>query len=725
MWKEYLRLYINKLKNSSLYKEFLNNYFLISFFIVLGLLSKSSTIWLIILFIYCIYLARTSKNILIISLLIFGIIFIKKIIIDNNYYELKDNEIIGEVVLIETNEQGQKLIINNKNTKVLAYDYNYVDINYGDIVKIKGELLFIEDKRVKNGFDYKLYLKRKNINGIIRIESIEKKGRKFNIGFINKYFNRYIDKNFKDDIKVFINAFIIGNKDGMSDDLKDSILDNGILHLFSISGLHIGLFISFLNRILKLFTKNAKKIYFISTCFLGIYLVLTNFSPSIVRASMLYVLNIINKQIKLSLSTLDILSIIFIFLLTINPNLFYDLGFALSFLSATTIVLSSELVKRKNKYIQVFYLSLFTTIASFPIVVNINNKINILSPITNVIFIEIVSFLILPLSFIVLVIPIFSNVYNLIISFFIKTTFLFSDYFRILIFFPTLNTIAIIIYYLLIYSIIKNAKLKKIKYSFIISLLLYLFILNNSVYIKQKTEIHFLDLYNGESTLILDPKNNCVALIDTGDGKNAVVTNYLKKIGVFRINYLILTHDHLDHNGEARKIISELKVDNIVVNEFDTSMDYNNVIKVSKGDEILCGKNSFKILNPDINNLNENDNSIIIYSKINRFNFLFLGDATRIIEEKLINLNLNVDIIKIAHHGSNTSTSPKLIDNIRPTYAIIMTGRIERFGFPHIETINTLNNYNVIVHRTDLDYSIILHFEKEKYWFEKQKNKLS
>ncbi len=92
---------------------------------------------------------------------------------------------------------------------------------------------------------------------------------------------------------------------------------------------------------------------------------------------------------------------------------------------------------------------------------------------------------------------------------------------------------------------------------------------------------------------------------------------------------------------------------------------------------------SFNILHPDKSYKDENDNSIIIHTKIGKHYFLFLGDATKETENKLINQNIKVDCIKISHHGSSTSTSPKMIEALKPKYAIIMAGRVKKFGFPN------------------------------------------
>jgi len=187
---------------------------------------------------------------------------------------------------------------------------------------------------------------------------------------------------------------------------------------------------------------------------------------------------------------------------------------------------------------------------------------------------------------------------------------------------------------------------------------------------------------------------------------------------------LILTHNHSDHNGNANLVLQNIKVKNLVISVYDNSLITKNVnipkgvnlIKVKRGDELKCGKMSFKILNPDENYLNINDLSIVLYTKIGPLNFLFLGDVSKNIEEKLVNLNLQVDVLKIAHHGSVTSTAKSFIANVKPKYAIIMIGN-KKYSFPSIETINTLNEYNVKIYRTDYHYSIYYQVKNNKYQF--------
>ena len=721
-----MKTYLNKLKNLSVYKLLLNNYFLIAFFSLLTLISIRNIICIIFLIIYSFYLYKESKQIFKLATIITTFILIHSIYLDITYDFLQLNEVSGEVIEISEVESGIKLTIKNKYHKYIVYDYNLdVSLNYGDVVFVQGKALSSEVNRVKNGFNYQKYLKQKRIFACVIAEKIEVVKHKFNLGIVKSKFEEYIESFFSYDSYVFLKAMIIGDLDLVSDDFKEAIMDNGILHLFAVSGLHIALFIGLIEKVLKFFQIEEKKIEYTNSIFLILYLIITSFSPSVLRAALMYYISLLNKNFKLGFSTLDIISIIFILLISYNPLYYYDLGFNLSFISATTIILVGNFFSKYNKYLQVLIISFFANIITFPLVININSKINILSPVSNVIFIELVEVVILPISFFILIFPIFSKLYDFLIISFNKIAFLFSKVFVINLKFPYINSFASIMYYLVLYFIMKVYKIKKYRYLLIFLLSSSLIIFSNSAYLVPKTEIHFLDLANGEASLIIDSRSQCYALIDTGDGKNKEVTSYLKRQGIKRLNYLILTHNHADHNGEANNILKEIKADNVVVSFIDPSIkngyinitDNTNVLYVSANDKLVCGKIEFLILHPDKDYLDTNDDSIIIYLEIGGLNFLFLGDATKIVEEKIAEINLDVDVIKIAHHGSSTSTSKKLIAKLQPKYAIIMAGRVEKFAFPHIETIQTLNEYNIKIYRTDLDYSIIFKANKRKYSF--------
>lgn len=635
----------------------------------------------------------------------------------------------GEIINIEKSDKYQKLTVKNGTVRYLLYDYDFLDLSLGDVVSGTGLVMKADPPRIEGGFDYRAYLKHKRIVKSVRCEELRVIYHKFTFRKLKSYFLSYLENNFeKKESLIFLKAMLIGDDDSFSEELQEAVVKTGILHLFAVSGLHIIIFVEIINKFLQFF-KLRENIIIVGICtFLFFYLIITGFSPSVLRAALMYYLAVVNKKLKLGFSSLDIISFCFLLMITINPYYMYDYGFILSFLASLVIILFSPLISHKGHFFQILSISFIVTLITLPFTVNLNNDINLLSPLTNVLFIDLVEGIVLPFSLLVFALPILGRVYQYLVISFEKITVLFGKKLYLPLRFPDFNFLSSEVYYCLLLALFLFYQRKTYR-RFLIGLnLLFIFLYTNQNFLKTEGEINFLDLYNGEAILIQTPLNECTALIDTGDGSNNDLVDFLKSKGINSLDYLFLTHNHYDHNGGTSGIIKNFSVKKIVLSAYDDSeiASFPEILRVKAGDRVDCGNVSFLILHPDCKYEDENDNSIVIYARFGNYNFLFMGDAGRKIEEKLLVSNLQVDVIKIAHHGSNTSTSPSFISKLHPKYAIIQTGRIEKFGFPHAETIATLESNGVIVYRTDLHYSIKYRFRKNGSIFEtiKENNNL-
>ena len=184
------------------------------------------------------------------------------------------------------------------------------------------------------------------------------------------------------------------------------------------------------------------------------------------------------------------------------------------------------------------------------------------------------------------------------------------------------------------------------------------------------------------------------------------VIKFLKSIGITKIDYLILSHGDADHAGEAINIIKKLNVKNVVLNEGDLNNLEKSIKKLSNV-AVDYDLKYFNIKNLNNKNYNdENENSIINSVKFLSYHLLFMGDASVKQEEYLIKKNniKNIDILKVGHHGSKTSSSKTFINAINPKYSIISVGKNNKFGHPNKEVVKTLKNS--IIYRTDQDGTI-------------------
>jgi competence protein ComEC len=278
------------------------------------------------------------------------------------------------------------------------------------------------------------------------------------------------------------------------------------------------------------------------------------------------------------------------------------------------------------------------------------------------------------------------------------------------------NILSIITYYLLLFLSIYKRK-------FIIILLLLLIIYYNINDIRKEKYLLTLDVDEGDS-LILKNDDKTI-LIDTGGKVNKNYSDntitYLKSEGIRKIDYMILTHGDYDHMGEAINIINNYKVNNVILNcgtindlEKDLIKELNNkkIKYYSCIKELKVNDMNLEFLNTKIYD-NENDNSNVIYTELNNYKILLMGDSEANKEKDLIRkYNLaNIDILKVGHHGSSTSSSKDFINNINPKYSIISVGKNNKYGHPNKEVLKNLKSSKI--YRTDKDGTIGFKINKD------------
>ncbi len=613
----------------------------------------------------------------------------------------------GFVIDIEEKEYSTRYLVRRLFTKVYVDSTNKSDIKIGDFIKVNGTLAYVDGIHNEYEFNYNNYLEAKHIISIIKVNDLSQieKNSFINPLYIKRYIYEYIDISFNKKSKSYILSLIFANSTLLEENIKDAISINGISHLFAISGLHVTLIITFLEKYLERFKKKDK---IIISILIG-YMFLTSFCVSVARSVIMYILKVVNEKKRLHLSKIDQFTIVFIFFIIINPLVIYSISFILSFLASFVLITTTNLLEKikifkidkLNNILKSMVTIVILQIMSLPIICNMNSGISLLTILTNIIFIPFVTKILLPFTFICFFLPFFDVIYTQVINIFEKMNLSITNI-NIVLQVPSFAMIEALIYYFIIIIFLFNRK-KKYIYFYIIFLLLFV----NKTKINLIGKMSFLDLNQGESTVIDLPFNNGIIVIDTGDGARNEVTNYLKASGVRKINYLIITHSDKDHNGEVKKIINNFVVENVIKSIYDDEIYTEKDIKVKNGDIIKCKNVSFEVISPKERSDNTNDNSIVLYVKIGNKGYLFTGDASSKIEETL-EIKEKIDVIKIAHHGSKSSTSEEFIRKIKPTYAIIMAGRRKVYNFPSKEVIKRLKN--VKVYRTDVNNQINIYF---------------
>lgn len=599
------------------------------------------------------------------------------------------------------------------------YKFFKEKVNIGSSVIVKGKLVSPKNNTVPYLFNYKKYLYNKRVYYTLKIDNI--KILKENSNPFIKLKNRVIKhvNSYKD--STYLYAFILGKTELISDEVLTSYRENGISHLFALSGLHVSIFSSILLFILKKLRFKEILNYVLIFIFLLLFSFITGFSPSILRATLLFFLLGINKVFYLNIRTLDILYLVFIILVIINPFIIYNLSFILSFTAAFFLIFSSDLLKGKNYFVSLFKVSLLSYFASLPLSIYYFGYTNLLGTILNLVFVPLVSFVVFPLTLLTFIISKFYSILNITTNLLESLSLLFNK-FKIIIYFPRINLIFVFIYLSILMLYIKFKK--KICLYLIIVLLIFFKI---RPYMDNNTYIYYIDVGQGDSILVVTPHLNKTILIDTGgivsfneNYKSNIVKNktipFFRRIGINKVDYLFLTHGDYDHAGEANELLSNFCVKKVFINKGNI----NNIEKKINNKEVLMLKN-FVIDNIKVNSLNnnvfnnENDDSTILLFNIYDYKFLFMGDASIKTEEYLLNNYIlpNVDILKVGHHGSYTSTSTDFINVIKPKYSVISVGENNMYKHPNKSVLDILDNTKLL--RTDVDGTIEVKISKKGY----------
>lgn len=599
------------------------------------------------------------------------------------------------------------------------------DLLYGAYVLVEGELIKPYNNTIPNNFNYKSYLSNKMIYYQLKIDNIKVIKESNNI--IYKLKNKINKRILKIDKTGYLKAFILGDNSLIDDMVYESYQSIGITHLFALSGMHVSLLSGIILKGLK--KVNNKLKYLIVIIVLISYGFIVGYPASIKRAITFFIIASINKIFNFKLSTLKILFITVFILIFINYKIIYDIGFLYSVITVFGIFWGSNFIKSENIIYSSFKLSLVAFLFSLPITLACFYEINILSIIYNMFYIPFVSVILYPFCLLTFILPFLEKILVLLIKVMENISLFLNniDFFKLYLDF---NIGEILLFYILLLVILRYNRFK-----YFILLFLIVFIDLMIPYLDSSLYVYYLDVGQGDSSLIITPHLKEVILIDTGgklsfdtklEGDKSYVSegtlSLLRSLGINKIDYLILTHGDYDHMGDAIYLVNNIKINKVIFNcgEYnDLEKELMEVLEQEKINYYTCineldiNKNKIYFLNSDIYD-NENDNSNVTYFNFYNNNFLFMGDAG-IDKEKYIldNYNLeNIDFFKVGHHGSKTSSSKEFVNMINPKYSLVSVGRNNRYGHPNEEVLDILRDSKI--YRTDENGTIKLQIKNNK-----------
>ncbi|WP_322789450.1 DNA internalization-related competence protein ComEC/Rec2 [Salinicoccus hispanicus] len=527
------------------------------------------------------------------------------------------------------------------------------------------------------------------------------------------------------DYRFDILTLSIGNKTYITSEFFDALQKLGIYHLYVISGTHIAFISGILFYTLNRLRLDITTIKLIMMTSLVLFLFLNFFSPSVFRAVFMTVVLLATSFTRRK-PYLAVISLSAIIQIMLNPWIVYHAGFQLSYITTFLIILSRNYWSQYGFFTQLFGITLIAEFSTLVILLHQFNELSISGIIMNLLFVPLFTFLIFPMVILFNVLA-FTHLPAFMDLFYMFTFGMLRQLITALaegmnhrISVANLNSFWLMVLVVLTYWMIRTLCLKQFKRLLLLAACFGVSILLIGRVSYEDYTVTMVDVGQGDAFVIEDHRRGTVILLDTGGQfyfretgrklSDRTVLPYLKESGVNRIDMLILSHFDLDHMGESHHIMTEMPVDHVYLNANDPGFKAwhesmpsefdGKVVNALEVQEIRAGGILIERLFPDAS-LEEEDtnrNSLVLKIQIEDFSFLFTGDTDMEMETRVITEHgkIEADVLKLAHHGSDTSTGEHFLENTAFAYGLISAGVDNRYGHPHPEVVRRAGDLTLL-----------------------------
>lgn len=743
--------------------------YLVLFFAVLLLIS------ILLIWHYKSYAPAVFYSFLIIG---FFISFIGQQPLNQSLEALAENEkttiIYGTVIDIGNTKTGkQKLTIKTKEikwyndiyyepVKLYALIEKNSNLEIGKNIVLKGELLTFSQKTIPSGFDETRYMKTKGYDykifpEEIKIEDGKKKGFFIAVNRLREKVSEIYDAILPQKEAGILKAMITGNKDDIDEITRDLYNKAGIAHIIAISGLHVSVISVLLFYLLDKVLKNKRLCSFITILFLFCYMIFTGCSPSTVRAVIMTSTMLFGTILFREGEKYNTIALAALILLLYQPLYLWDIGFQLSFIAVIGIFMGSTIIKKykkiKNKALDIMVLSAIVCFSSFPIAAYHFYYVPLGGILANVVVVPLMGIVVgfgmiaglaglistHLATFFVGIVFILLKLYEFVCILIAKLSFLYVHIGR-----PPL--LFIFLFYITFLCIYFYHQSNLFKYIIIASTsCLFLSLASNRLFLKN-TEIAYLDVGQGDSTVIHTYDNTTIVIdgggkyyADFGDNTGAnIVYPYLEYLGTTTIDILFITHMDSDHTMGAIELMDLANVKQVIISDynFESNSLYDLFLETVKKNEIplyvIQGEDRITINeNTKIECLypiegekfylgDNNNGSLVLKLTCGEIDFLFTGDAGAADESVMMQegKNVSAQILKAGHHGSKYSSTPEFLQKVSPDIAIISSGKNNIYRHPHKETLERLRAENCEILNTAEAGTILIKTNGKSYKIE-------
>ena len=588
----------------------------------------------------------------------------------------------------------------------------------------KGVIEEPEGQRNFRGFDYRAYLKTQGIYYQIKMEAIQSATpvNTWNLfDWLSQWRRQAIvwsKEHFPHPMNQYMTGLLFGYLDKDFEEMDQLYSSLGIIHLFALSGMQVGFFINGIRKILLRLGILQETVDLLMFPISLVYAGLTGFSVSVVRSLVQKILS------QKGLRGMDNLAVTLILLMLFMPKFLLTAGGVLSCAYAfiLTLVDSSSFSGIKKVLVESFWISL----GILPLLTYYFSVFQPWSILLTFLFSFLFDLVLLPgltllfLFSILKPLTIFNHLFLLIeecIRWIAKMT-------SLPLVFGQPSGLALVVLLLLL-GILYDIRKQKCLRILLSGLILFLFCWTKH---PLENEITVVDIGQGDSIFLRDWRGRTV-LIDVGgrvDFKNGnkwqerissvnaekTLIPYLKSRGVGKLDALVLTHTDQDHMGDMVEVTQQIPAKRVYVSSGSlTQAKFREQLKqlhspmkvVQRGERLPIFDSYLEVLAPDGIGDGKNDDSIVLYGQFYQKRFLFTGDLEEAGEKKLLSHypQLQVDVLKVGHHGSKGSSSDLFLDQLHPQLALISVGKKNRYSHPHKELLDRLEKRSIAYLRTD------------------------
>jgi competence protein ComEC len=549
------------------------------------------------------------------------------------------------------------------------------------------------------------------------------------------------------DSSGILKSVLLGDREELSEEISDIYQSSGIAHLLSVSGLHISLLGMGLYKILKKLLRNRAFSAGISIFVMGCYCIMVGSRPASIRAVLGFILcltaELLGRNYDMATST----ALAGIVILWQSPSMLFQSGFQYSFLAVLAISLVTPVIVHRfwitdSRVVSVIF-GITLQLVMLPSILYHQYTWPLYGVILNLVVIPLLSLVVLSgfsgavLGLVhvkigkIVVLPAhwILKFYEKAGSFTMKL-----PYAQILTGKPSLWQIGIYVGVLLVLWILWEKKRRQLRFFVLerqkdlrqVMVAFYLFggIYLGTVFLHHirytGLEISFLDVGQGDGIVCKLPNGKVIA-IDGGSSSNSQLGEYVlepffKASGVEKVDAWFISHPDNDHySGFMQVLKSGYSIGKVYVSEsvrqdelVEEMEAYHKVDFVEKGEKFTVGEVVIEVLHPNKNYQTEDSNntSIVLQMDYHGFRALFMGDLGSEAEGEVE--TKDVDVLKVAHHGSKYSTSTEWLEKVNPKMAIISAGKNNRYGHPHEELLERLEEVGSVIRRTDEEGEVVV-----------------